>query len=375
MRASARRPRMDAGRSRRALLRAGGGALAALSGCLGVGGGGPGCADDVRVVLRSRLRGWYVSYPATTGLFDVDGEERGGPAARLVRRAEAAGYTAEYYYAEDYGRGNDDEWQVELYGELDRSTVERLVAEADMPDATEISERSGALSRGSELKWPWSPGLLEGRAAFLAENAPTVGVRVPAFGPTGDRAVALRNVPDAETLAWLRSVLSGRGVLRVAIGNVPEDDDPLTESAMSNYHAPRGDDPYFSNDGATLHEDGTVDTGLYVEPLLKTVYRPGRAGDDLPYLERARLRVSLDGRIVSTRPLNDAERSYLRAYRDYIDAGDLDEEAPSPPDLRLTSVDGRTALRAATLLAYPEDARFGVEVEYCGDGTPPGAAG
>lgn len=364
----------DAGRSRRALLRAGGGALAALSGCLGVRGREPGCADDVSLVLRSRLRGWYVSYPATTGLFDVDGEERDGPAARLASRAEAAGYTAEYYYAEDFGRGNDDEWQVELYGELDRSTVERLVEEADMPDATEISEQSGALSRGSELKWPWSPGLLEARAEFLAEHAPTVGVRLPRFGPTGDRAVALRTVPDAETLAWLRSVLSGRGILRVAIRNVPEDDNPLTESVLSNYHAPRDDDPYFSNDGVTLHEGGTVDTGIYVEPLLKTVYRPRRE-DDLPYLERARIRVSLDGRIVSTRPLNDAERSYLRAYRDYIDEGDLDAEAPSPPDLRLTSVGGRTALRAATLLAYPEDARFGVEVEYCGDGTPSGSVG
>lgn len=358
----------DSRLSRRALLRAGGvGGVVASSGCLGRGGGRPSCADEgVSVVLRSRLRGWYVSYPATTGLFDVDGESRDGPARRLTRRARNAGYTVEYYFAEDYGRGNDDEWQVELYGELDRTAVERLVVAADMPDATEISERTAALSRGSELKWPWSPGLLDGRAAYLAENAATVGVAPPSFGATSSDAVTLIEVPDDETLAWLQSVLSGRGLLRVAIENVPEDDNPLTDEVVSNYHSGSdGDDSYFSNDGAALRADGTVDTGLYVEPLLKTVYRPARE-DDLPYLDRARLRISLDGRLVSTRPLNGPERSYLRAYRDFIDAEDtMDRERPEPPDLQLTSVDARTALRAATLLEYPEDARFGVTVERC----------
>lgn len=362
----------DSRLNRRALLRAGGVAgVVASSGCLGFGGNEPSCADDgTSLVLRSRLRGWYVSYPATTGLFDVDGEDRDGPAKRLARVARDAGYTVEYYFAEDYGRGNDDEWQVELYGELNRATVERLVDEADMPDATTISERTATLSRGSELKWPWSPGLLDGRTAFLVEHAATVGVDLPSVGATSSDAVALTELPDDETLAWLTSVLSGRGVLRVAIENVPEDDNPLTDEVVSNYHSGSdGNDSYFSTDEVTLRADGTVDTGLYVEPLLKTVYRPARE-DDLPYLEQARLRISLDGRLISTRPLNHPERSYLRAYRDYIAAEDtMDRERPEPPDLQLTELDARTALRTATLLEYPEDARFGVTAERCGTGT------
>jgi hypothetical protein len=340
-----------------------------LAGCLGRDA--PGCDGDVSVVFRSSLTGWYVSYPATTGLFDLDGEDREGPAERLAALAREAGYTAEYYFSEDYGRGDDDSWQVELHGDLGRATVDRLVSAAEMPPRTDVTRRTVTLSRGSELRWPWTPGLLDGRAGFLAEAAPRVGVSLPSFGPTDNRTVTLTERPDGPVLAWLRRTLSGRGMLRLEIRNVPEDDNPLTDEVVWNYG-----DPYdegtptpgggsFRTDPVELTAEGVVRTGLYVEPLLKTVYRPGRE-DDLPYIEQARIAMSLDGRRLTERPFTDREKRYLRAYRDYIDAEDTgDRTRPDPPDLRLVSLGPREALRTAALLSYPEDARFGVTVERC----------
>lgn len=357
---------MDEGQaSRRTVLGLLGTGIAGVGGCLGVGQPEPRCAaDGVEIVLESQLRGWYVDYPATTGLFDVDGQDRKGPARRLAALAKSEGYTVEYYYSED-ARGTDDEWQIELYGELDRTTVEDLVARADMPTETDISEQIGTLNRGSELRAPWSPGLLDGRATYLADNSSTVDVSIPSLGPANSKAVTLTETPDEATLSWLQSTLSGRGILRVRYLNISDDDSVLTENQFSNYNVAKreGEDPYFTDTSVRLRQDGAVVVDIRMEDFLETLWRPRRE-DNVWRLDEARIGISLDGRRIAERPLTTAERDYVRDF-DASVGFDEDRERPTAPPLVVDSLDPRTALRTATLLKYPEDARFGVEVRGC----------
>ena len=347
------------------------GALGALAaGCLSLSGcvGRVDCSSDAAVVFRSQLHGWYVDYPARAGLFGFGSENGEAPARRLARLARQEGYVTEYYFSEDLGRGNDDSWQVELYGTLDRETVERLVRAAEMPEGTEISEREETISRGSGLKWPWAPGLLEARAKFLEANAPTVGVRLPPFGPASEGVVTLSEPADEETTAWIRDVLSSRSMLTVELLGVPRNDNPLNDYRWANYSDPEeaGEKGEFTHDNGdvAIRADGAVETGVFVETVLDTIYRPGLE-DNLAFVDRARLRVTLNGEVVETRPLDGPERAYLEAYDEMIRSESWDSDPPEAPDLRLTTLEGREALRAATLLRWPTDVRFGVSTTRC----------
>lgn len=352
---------------RRSLLAAGAAAAGTLAGCIGL----PPDCEDGAVVYRSLLRGWYVDYPVNDGAFGFGTDRTGAPARRLAELARERGYTAEHYFSEDLGRGDDDEYQVELYGDLDRATVGELVDSAGMPSDTEIAERSVSLSRGSELKWPWAPGLIEGRAAFLAEHAPCVGVDLPPLGPTGPKTVTLAERADPKTERAIQSVLSSRSILTVELLNVPREDppNPLNDYRVANYRPPTGEDEEgaFAHDrgDVSLAADGTVETGLYYESMLDAVYRP-RLERDLRYMDDARLRVALNGTEVEDRGLNADEREFLTAYRDFIAADDtFDREPPEAPRLSLLTLSGWGALRTATLLRWPTAVRFGVGIERC----------
>lgn len=339
----------------------------ALSGCLG---GAPDCSDeDVTVVFRPRVRGWYVSYPAPEEA-DVGNEIGGAPAREFVRLARDEGYTAEYDLIEDLGRYDDDhEWQIELYADVDRSAVDTLVEEADLPRETDVSENSGSTLRSSVLRWPWAPGLMEGRSGYLEGHAGAVDVSLPEFGPASKKIASLAESAPEDATAWIAQALSGRSVLTVELLDVPDDDNPLNEYRASNYAPPEESDGEgefrHGKRNVSLHPDGTVDTGVFLQSMLKTIYRPGR-DDSLAFLDRAHLRITLDDDVVEERPLADDERSYLEAYSQYIEEGDIgDDERPEAPRLRLTTIDGRQALRAATLLRWPTDVRFDVTTDRC----------
>lgn len=344
--------------------------VATMSGCLGRA---PACGDgDVAVVFEPQVSGWYVSYPAPESA-DVTNAVGGGPARRLARLAREDGYTAEYQLVDGIGRYDDYEWQVALYGDVDRSAVEGLVAEADLPENTKISENAGSTLRSSVLRWPWAPGLLEGRAGYLKANAGTVDVALPRFGPASKKVVSLSESAPEDATGWIADVLAGRSVLSVELRHVPDDDNPLNEYRASNYSMSDGSESegefHYRKRNVALHPDGTVETGVFIGALLDTIYRPGR-DDSLAFVEQARLRVTLDGDVVEERPLADAERYYLEAYAAYIEEGDIgDDESPEPPRLRLTTLDGRAALRAATLLRWPTDVRFEVTAERCAGGS------
>ncbi|WP_225336451.1 hypothetical protein [Halomicrobium urmianum] len=360
-------------RSRRAFLRTGAAAVAAVgvAGCLG---DAPACGDETTVLFRSRLSGFYVSYPLEAGLLD-ERVNTAEPAERFAGRARDRGYAVEYYESELRER-DEAELQIEVYGDdLSRDDVEDLVAASEMPESTSITENAASpIQRGSQLRLPWEPGFIEGRAAFLAENAPTVDVDPPQWGALSDRRAALVEPADDLTVDWLRSALGLRSVLRVELLGIDVSGDALKDQRASNVGDwdavdDRSDDTETTHDAGdvSLDESGAVDTGMSIRSVLKGLYDFDR--DPSSLVDRARFRITLNGRLLEERPPTRAERDFVETYVEYVESDPFDEstgpEEPSPPTLRVTGLDGRRALSVATALRWPTAVQFGVAAERC----------